>query len=165
MSFQLQHFSIQKQGSIKGGDAKYTLNEDTGDIAYEANVTAGFLFITKTYHFAGSYKADLEMLKSHLETIASGQVKTIGPAVFTVVDVDKEQGCASVNLSLVGQPGQGRAVVHLDDEFLWIEKLNVSTEVSGVSMNLILVASDPVKRSESRFLSLCNKAQRFFHSF
>jgi hypothetical protein len=132
---QQQAFQVLPVGLIKGGEASYMADLDTGNIQYYANVVAGALFFSKTYNYSGSYKVNPNLfLSSQLSEV--GSVVVIGNLQFTVVKV--VGNTAMVSIQVIGQSMNGTAICDLSQKTFSICSFDADAKIGIFDITLKL---------------------------
>lgn len=132
---QTESYIVKPVGSIKGGDATYTADFETGDIAYSGKVLAKVLFFSKTVPFSGIYKVGVDELKSKtLSTV--GNVLKIETVAFKVVSIT--DNIAAVDVSIDGKEASGRAYFDISADFLKLVGLSANVSYSGLTFTINL---------------------------
>lgn len=133
---QNQHYIIKPSGIVKGGTAQYTLDTDKAAVEYQAEITVGFLFVTKTYKKSGTYALlPKDLLSENLRT--PGRVIMIQNVRFTVLKVDTLNRSV-VAVEVLGERMSGTATFGTAKQYAELFSLNAKATVSGVNVNLAL---------------------------
>jgi len=123
---QTQHFNIIPHSPLQGGDAAYTADLISGQLAYLAHIKIKIVFFTTTKTFQGNYQIDPKlMLSSGLSKVAQSQ--TIAGLTLTVTKVNGSLATVRVSQSQLN----GIAVLDISGDYLQVVSMNTLAHVSG----------------------------------
>lgn len=126
---QTQSFRARSQGAIRSGSAHYSLDTITGKIRFDATVTGGVLFITKTASVPPTdYQVDPKDLVSENFRLVGAQLH-IGPVTFTVIHIDQSAGSATVSIAIAGKDVRGTALIRTSGPLISIRNVVATTSV------------------------------------
>lgn len=130
---QSQKFSVSKSGVVRGGDASYSADLDTGMIDYSYSIKKPWPL--SPIEGSSRYLADpQELLSSFFKK--SGDKLTIGPVTFTATTI--VPGETDVEIAIEGLNMTGSAVLDTSGTYFKILKINASGSMYGFSINLQL---------------------------
>jgi len=130
---QSQKFSISKSGVVRGGEASYSADTDTGEINYNYEIDKPWPLSPITG--ADKYSANpQELLSSFFKNV--GDKLTIGPVTFTATVI--VPGETDVSITIEGKNIQGSAVLDTSGTYFKIRSLTATGSVYGFTVNLQL---------------------------
>ena len=142
---------------VTGGYLKYTADPDLGGVEYEGQITYKVVKVPGTYTIPkGKYPLSPALMRSSQVTKV-GDVIPVGPATFTVKEI--QPGQAKVDIVLQGQNWKGTGVLDTSGEVLQIKQVIASGSVGPLSLTVqadeapgCVGVSLPVRPSVCRWL-------------
>lgn len=136
---QIQNFEIAPNGSVRGGNASYTVDLDTGIVNFSAKVLLPW-YMGSSRSESGTYPEDPKtadpkiFLSSNYTKI--GDYLAVGSVTLTITSIDS--GVAEVRVDVFGQNVKGNASVDLRGQYVSILQANMQGTSFGIDFNILL---------------------------